>query len=167
MASSPAHSVPDTSLGLSHAELAILRQHQHIALSQAGSSRAASQASSQGLLLLDAPSLAALTHHFDRLHSGIQQRMLYVCPLNPPTPLYYNPNTDNTQLNQQTQQATLAQYDRSGAAIALADAEIARFRALLGQIDELDAELEKVRRVREMVKGMRARVEALERRVGR
>ena len=45
-----------------------------------------------------------------------------------------------------------------------ADMEIARFRAILRQIDELEVEFAKVRRIREIVKGFRARVEGLERR---
>lgn len=48
----------------------------------------------------------------------------------------------------------------------MADAEIARFRAILQQIDELENEFDKVRRIREIVRQFRARVEALERRVG-
>jgi hypothetical protein len=45
-----------------------------------------------------------------------------------------------------------------------ADAEIARFRAILRQIQELEVEFDKVRRIGEIVKGFRARVEGLERR---
>jgi hypothetical protein len=73
-ASAAAASIPDTQLGLSSAEVQLLRYHQHAALSQAGSSRAASRASSQGRLLLDAGSLQALSGHFDRLIYSIQQR---------------------------------------------------------------------------------------------
>lgn len=69
------NSVPDTQLGLTQSEIQLLRQHQQIALSQAGSSsRAASHASSQGRLLLDPSSLQALSAHFDRLMYSIQQR---------------------------------------------------------------------------------------------
>ena len=76
---SPANSIPDTHLGLSRDEVILLRQHQQVALSQAGASRAASNASSQGLLLLDSGSLHALGHHFDRLMSAIQHRMQSGC----------------------------------------------------------------------------------------
>jgi len=69
------------------------------------------------------------------------------------------------QLNQQTQLATQVQYDRAGNAIQLADAEIARFRALLREIDELQVEFDKVRRIGEIVKGFKARVQHLERRI--
>lgn len=71
---SPANSVPDTQLGLTNDEIRTLRYHQQVALSQTGSSRAASQASSAGRLLLDPSSLAALSSYFDRLMYSIQQR---------------------------------------------------------------------------------------------
>jgi len=69
------------------------------------------------------------------------------------------------QLHEQTTLATQAQYDRAGNAVQLADAEIARFHAILRQIDELQLEFDKVRRIGEIVKAFRARVEALDRRV--
>ncbi len=47
----------------------------------------------------------------------------------------------------------------------MADAEIARFHQILRQIDELELEFDKVRRVREIVRGFRARVDAMDRRV--
>jgi hypothetical protein len=73
-------SIADSQLGLSASEVQLLRQHQQIALSHAGSSssRAASHASSQGRLLLDPSSLQALSAHFDRLMYSIQQRWNYV-----------------------------------------------------------------------------------------
>ncbi|KAF2190455.1 hypothetical protein K469DRAFT_733212 [Zopfia rhizophila CBS 207.26] len=140
-------SIPDSQLGLTQSEIQLLRQHQQIALSQAGSSssRAASHASSQGRLLLDPTSLQALSAHFDRLMYSIQQRW--------------------QALTQQTQTATQIQYDRAGNAIQMADAEIARFRAILREIDELQVEFDKVRRIGEIVKGFKARVERLERRI--
>jgi hypothetical protein len=140
-------SVPDSQLGLTQSEIQLLRQHQQIALSQAGSSssRAASHASSQGRLLLDPSSLQALSAHFDRLMYSIQQRW--------------------QALSAQTQIATQVQYDRAGNAIQMADTEIARFRAILREIDELEVEFDKVRRIGEIVKGFRARVERLERRI--
>lgn len=48
----------------------------------------------------------------------------------------------------------------------MADAEIARFRAILHQIDELETEFDKIKRIREIVRGFRARVEHLDRRLG-
>lgn len=47
----------------------------------------------------------------------------------------------------------------------VADAEIARFHEILRQIDELEREFDKVRHIRDIVKGFRARVEALDRRI--
>src|ERR1700759_2597529 len=75
--SSPPASVPDSQLGLTAAEVQLLRYHQHAAAAAnagARSSRAASAASSQGRLLLDPTSLAALSNHFDRLIGVIQQQ---------------------------------------------------------------------------------------------
>jgi hypothetical protein len=69
------------------------------------------------------------------------------------------------QLSQQTQTATQIQYDRAGNAIQMADAEIARFHRILREIDELQVEFDKVRRIGEIVKGFKARVEHLERRI--
>ncbi|RDI82436.1 hypothetical protein Vi05172_g7426 [Venturia inaequalis] len=133
---SPANSIPDTQLGLTSDEIRTLRYHQQAAISQGGgdSSRAASQASSQGRLLIDPGSLAALANYFDRLMYSIQARWT-------------------------------AQYDRAGNAIEMADAEIARFHDILRQIDELQNEFAKIKRIGEIVKGFRARVEALDRRV--
>jgi len=69
------------------------------------------------------------------------------------------------QLTQQTQTATQVQYDRAGNAIQMADAEIARFRAILRETDELQTEFDKVRRIGEIVKGFRSRVDRLDRRI--
>lgn len=48
----------------------------------------------------------------------------------------------------------------------MADHEIARMRAIMRQTDELEIEFEKIQRLRDIVKGFRARVEQLERRLG-
>lgn len=61
--------------------------------------------------------------------------------------------------------ATQIQYDRAGNAIQMADAEIARFRNILREIDELQVEFDKVRRIGEIVKGFKARVDRLDRRI--
>lgn len=76
MPSSNQSSIPDTQLGLTADEVQLLRYYQQAVN---GSSRAASQASSQGRLLLDPSSLAALSAHFDRLIHSIQQRWSAVC----------------------------------------------------------------------------------------
>ncbi|KAJ4342866.1 hypothetical protein N0V95_006806 [Ascochyta clinopodiicola] len=133
-------------LGLNSSEQRYLQAQIATAASQQGSSssRAASRASSQGRLLLDPTSLQALGAHFDRLMYSIQQRWQY--------------------LTQQTQTATQVQYDRAGNAMQMADAEIARFRSILREIDELQVEFDKVRRIGEIVKGFKARVDYLDRR---
>ena len=51
--------------------------------------------------------------------------------------------------------------------MAGADAEIARFKELLRQIDELEMEFDKVRHIRDIVKGFRARVESVGRSLDR
>lgn len=76
-------------------------------------------------------------------------------------------NADRTlQLNRQTEIATDAQNDRAGNAMRRADQEIARFRQLMHQIDQLENEFEKLKRIREIVRSWRARVEEMERRLG-
>lgn len=145
---SPEASVPDTSLGLTNEEIQLLRHHQQAAAaSTAGgsSSRAASRASSQGVLLLDGSSLAALGRHFDRLMQQIQQRLIY--------------------LSEQSQMVAQQQYDTAGNAIAMADAEIARFHDILRQIDELEVDFDRIRHIRDIVRGFRQRVEEMERQV--
>lgn len=69
------------------------------------------------------------------------------------------------QLSAQTQTSTIHQSSRAGAAMAAADAEIARFREIIRQIDELETEFDKVRHIRDIVKGFRARVDSLERKM--
>lgn len=72
----------------------------------------------------------------------------------------------SSQLNRATEIATQTQFDRAGNVIEMADAEIARFRLILQQIDDLETEFDKIRRIREIVRSFRARVEQLERRLG-
>ena len=69
------------------------------------------------------------------------------------------------QLTAQTQISTINQSSRAGAAMAAADAEISRFRDIIRQIDELETEFDKVRHIRDIVKGFRARVEGLDKRM--
>jgi len=71
-----------SNLGLTSDEVRTLQQHQQIALARAGGSPAssppASNASSQGRLLLDPTSLQILSLHFDRVMGAIQQRLQLV-----------------------------------------------------------------------------------------
>ena len=57
------------------------------------------------------------------------------------------------------------QYDRAGNAIAIADAEIARFHEILRQIDELEVDFDRIRHIRDIVRSYRQRVEEMEREV--
>ncbi|CAJ2504321.1 Uu.00g117150.m01.CDS01 [Anthostomella pinea] len=141
MPSTEANTVEDTQLGLTDEEIALLRYHQ----TQAGSSssRAASRASSQGRLLLDSSSLAALSRHLDRLLQQIQQRIEY--------------------LSEQSSIVTMQQYDRAGNLVDNADAEIARFQDIMSQIDELEVDFDRIAHIRDIVRDYRQRVEALER----
>jgi len=133
--SSPENAVPDTQLGLTNDEIALLRHHQQAVASTAGgsSSRAASRASSQGLLLLDSQSLA---------QQQIQTRLDY--------------------LSEQSQMVAQQQYDRAGNAIAMADSQIAHFHDILRQIDELEVDFDRIRHIRDIVRGYRQRVEEME-----
>lgn len=142
--SSTASAIPDTQLGLTDDEIALLRHHQQIAAaaSYGSNSRDPSPASSQGLLLLDAQSLAQLGRHFDRLIQQIVARLEY--------------------LSEQSQAVAQQQYDRAGNAIAVADAEISRFHDILRQIDELEADFDRVRHIRDIVRSYRLRIEEME-----
>ncbi|KAK6839626.1 hypothetical protein PG995_007109 [Apiospora arundinis] len=141
MPSTEANTVPDAQLGLTEDEIQLLRYHQTQANSS--SSRAASRASSQGRLLLDSSSLAALSRHLDRLMVQIQQRIDY--------------------LSEQSSMVTMQQYDHAGNLIDTADSEIARFHDIMRQLDELELDFDRIRHIRDIVRGYRQRVEELDR----
>ncbi|KAI0172839.1 hypothetical protein GGR52DRAFT_423755 [Hypoxylon sp. FL1284] len=141
MPSTEANTVEDTQLGLTDDEINLLRYHQTQANSS--SSRAASRASSQGRLLIDGPSLAALARHLDRLMHQIQQRIEY--------------------LSEQSAVVTMQQYDHAGNLVDNADAEIARFQGIMAQIDELELDFDRIAHIRDIVRQYRQRVENLER----
>jgi len=145
-----ANAVPYTQLGLTEDQIELLRHGQQaVAAAGAGStsSRAASRASSQGLLLMDTSSLTALGRHFDRVMQSIQQRLEY--------------------LMEQSQVVTLSVYDRAGNLIDNADAEIARYHDIMAQIDELELDFDRIGHIREIVRGFRQRAEELERELER
>ncbi|OKL62457.1 hypothetical protein UA08_02905 [Talaromyces atroroseus] len=159
---SVATSIPDTSLGLTSSEIQILRQQQQIALQGGGhagsvsrgrgsgrnsnsSSRATSAASSQGRLLLDPMSLRALSHQLDYLQEQISHRLEH--------------------LEEQMQMSIQNSRDRAGNVIRNADAEIARTRAILTSIEDLENELAKIGHIREIVKSFRARIESYDHRL--
>lgn len=136
------NAVPDTQLGLTAEEIQLLRQGQAALGGSHSSSRAASKASSQGLLLLDSSSLAALGRYFDRLMANLEANIQH--------------------LSEQAQMFTQVQYDRAGNVIGGADAEIARYMRILQQLDELEMDFDRIANVKDIVKGYRARVEELE-----
>lgn len=158
-------SIADSNLGLTAAEIQLLRQQQQVAAqghtsqSQAGrgrgqsrssnpSSRAASAASSQGgqgMVFLDPGSLHRLHTHFENLMRRIRDRI--------------------ADLEDATQRSVQASYDRAGNMIQSADAEIARMRRILAEIDHLEGELVKAQRIRDAIKELRKRVDELDRRI--
>jgi hypothetical protein len=71
------------------------------------------------------------------------------------------------QLSAQTTTSTFSQSRSAANTMAGADAEIARFKDIMRQIEELEMEFDKVRHIRDIVKGFRARVEGLGGRLGR
>lgn len=138
--------VPDSQLGLTPEEVQLLRQGQaalNAPTNGSSSSRAASRASSQGVLLLDSSSLAQLSRYFDSLMGQVQRRIEY--------------------LSGQSTVFAEAQYGRADGLIEAADAEIARFHEILRQIDELEEDFDRISNIRDIVRGYRARVEAMER----
>jgi len=140
--------VPDTQLGLTNEEIQLLRQGQQtVAAGGSTSSRAASRASSQGLLMLDASSLTALGRHFDRVMQRVQQQLEY--------------------LVEQSTIVTMHVYDRAGNLIDNADAEIARYHDIMRQIDELELDFDRIAHIRDIVREFRHRAEELERELER
>lgn len=108
------------------------------------SSRAASRASSQGgRLMLDSGSLAALTHHFDRLMDEVTAQMDY--------------------LAEQVALAAEVQYDEASAMDDEVEAEYARYCALNDQMEELERDFDRIANLREIVADQRRQVDAVER----
>jgi protein-arginine kinase activator protein McsA len=62
----------------------------------------------------------------------------------------------NSQITEQVQ--SQVQYEHAGNIIASQDAEIARMREILRQIDELEVVFDKVCRIRDTIKQLRLRV---------
>ncbi|KAK2746507.1 hypothetical protein FQN57_003133 [Myotisia sp. PD_48] len=154
-------SIPDARLGLTSSEWQMVVHQQQIALQGShhgsiargrgmgrtsnSSSRAVSAASTQGRLLLDPDSLQALCYQLDHLMRDIRRRIDYL--------------TEQSEISIQNT------YDHAGNVIADADAEIARVRHIIISIDELEHEFDKIRRIREIVKSFRARVDSIDQRL--
>ncbi|KAK6537747.1 hypothetical protein TWF694_010661 [Orbilia ellipsospora] len=71
------------------------------------------------------------------------------------------------QLSEQTQISTQQSHRQHMSAVDKATAEIERFREILHQIDELELEFDRIRRIQEIVSNFKTRVATLERRLGR
>ncbi|KAL7271662.1 hypothetical protein RUND412_005551 [Rhizina undulata] len=134
-------------LQLSAEDLSYLASHQRMI--RPTSSGEASVASTMGAtgLSLDPAALAALSMHFDQLLLAITQRV--------------------ETLSNQTLRSTQSTHKRAASVVDRASAEIENLRDILRQCDDLQNEFLKIKRIGEIVKGFRARVEALEKRVGK
>ena len=132
--------------GLTQDEINLIQQGQR-ELAHSSSSRAASRASSGGLLRLDSGSLAQLGRHFDRLMQRIQGQMAI--------------------LSEQVQIVNMHISDEAGNLMDNADAEIERYNNLLQQLDELDLDYDRISNIKDIVKDYRRRAEELEREIER
>ncbi|KAK3364568.1 hypothetical protein B0T25DRAFT_426110, partial [Lasiosphaeria hispida] len=131
-------------LRLSQAECSVLRNdiaEASAASSISGSRRnARSDSDSQGLLMLDSVSLAALGRHFDRQMQHIQQRLEY--------------------LMEQSTVVTMHVSDRAGNLTENNDLEIAKYHDIMKQIDELELDFDRIAHIRDLVRDFRRRARA-------
>ncbi|KAF8428264.1 hypothetical protein EV426DRAFT_335139 [Tirmania nivea] len=143
--SSSSHSIHHQMQNISPSDLQFLRQTQRtLGISPAASSPSSSNA---GGLSLDSNALTALSMHFDGLMAAITARV--------------------QTLSEQTRASTQATHRRSSHVVDRATVEIETLRDILRQCDELETEFLKIKRLGEMVKGFRKRVETLEKKMGR
>jgi hypothetical protein len=63
-----------------------------------------------------------------------------------------------SQLTEQAELSSQVQYDRAGNITAGVDAEIARLHGVLRNVDELEEEFDKVRRIRDTVRQLQSRL---------
>lgn len=71
------------------------------------------------------------------------------------------------QLSAQTLRSTQASHRRASKVVDHATVEIETLRDILRQCDELQNEFLKIKRIGEIVKGFRIRVDSLEKRIGK
>ncbi|EXJ79998.1 hypothetical protein A1O3_08284 [Capronia epimyces CBS 606.96] len=161
-------SVADSVLGLTQSELLLFRQQQQILAQRSHhgggmpdrgrgtsrqsqpSSRAASAASSQGVtgrIILDPHSLQNLYLHLDNLMRSIQRRI--------------------GELEEATEQSVQTQSSRATSAMHDADAQITRMRRILRDIDTLEQDFEKIKKIRDKVKQLRNNVDQVSERLER
>jgi len=178
----------DPSLHISHEDLSYIahtqrtlsggHHHHHHHGGGSGSpssSRRPSTSSTQSgnaSISLDPRALAQLSAHFDGLLAAITSRVenVFLSPSLlslPHTQLADRDYTRALQLSQQTLKATNAHHRRASSVADQATREIERLREILRQCDELQNEFLKIKRIGEIVKGFRARVEVLEQRIGK
>jgi len=135
-------------LGLNDEDINLIHQSQReLAAHGSSSSRAASRASSGGQLLLDSSSLIQLGRHFERLMHHIQSQL--------------------ERLSEQVEVANMHMENDANQMIDTADAEIARYNDLLQQMEELDLDFDRIKNIKDIVKGHRKRAEELERELDR
>src|SRR3569833_3483259 len=144
---SPRHaysrSISASALGLTDGEISILREGQRMLACQGSSSpRAASRASSQGLLILDARSLKLLNHHFNSIMAAIQFRV--------------------DVLSMHCCVSTMKTYDKSLDLVQTADSEISRFHGIMTKKNTKKEEHKRLRSLRDTTRSLRARVGSLE-----
>ncbi|KAI5795525.1 hypothetical protein EDC01DRAFT_614744 [Geopyxis carbonaria] len=150
----------DAQLQISHEELSYIAHTQQSLGGRGGgagggspsSSRRPSTSSSVGAMggasiSLEPRALAQLSAHFDGLLQAITSRV--------------------ENLSQQTLKSTNAYHRRANNVSDHATMEIERLREIMRQCDELQIEFLKIKRIGEIVKGFRQRVETLEQRIGR
>lgn len=142
--------ITDPSLHISREDLSYIAAQQRRLRSTPPSSSSASASSgggSNGGISLDPAALAALSTHFDNLLASISQRV--------------------ENLSAQTLRSTQASHRRASTVVDRATVEIETLRDILRQCDELQNEFLKIKRIGEIVKGFRVRVDALEKRIGK
>ncbi|TGZ82650.1 hypothetical protein EX30DRAFT_338964 [Ascodesmis nigricans] len=125
--------------------------HRHHEAPLSPSSLSSQQSSRDGgggaMLSLDPQVLAQLSAHFDGLLNSIAERVEF--------------------LSTQTLQSTQSHRRRTQLVTDHVTLEIERLKDVMRQCDELQNEFLKIKRIGEIVKGFRQRVEVLEKRVGR
>ncbi|KAK7987371.1 Ras-2 protein [Apiospora arundinis] len=126
--------IPDVQLGLTEEEIQLLRYHQ-IQANSSSTSRAASSASSQGQLLLDASSLAALSRHLDLLMHQKQQRI--------------------EDLSKQSSMVTVHYYDDAGNLVDTTDSYITNSHDIMRRLDKIELDLYRTQHISDVVRGFR------------
>jgi hypothetical protein len=109
--------------------------------------------------LLSPATLQNLSSHLERAISSVQQRWQAVSTLL--SPFIQHTCTATNISAQQLQVADLSTH--SDFRTVDEDAEIARYKSMIQQIDELELEFQKLRMIGAVVKGIQARVQNLNR----